>query len=120
MKYFLTKLIAIETLEEFQSCLVTGKVYRDSNSLLAMVLLFTAGLFGYGLNNLNSSHRNTWRLLLPVRFFDQLVFSIPRLKLNRVSVSDINHKDCMNHSISENGCWTDRVVYKGFDKYHFS
>ena len=36
MKHFLTKWIAIETLEEFhQSCLVTRKVYYiDPNSLL--------------------------------------------------------------------------------------
>ena len=68
MRHFLTKLIAIETLEEFyQSCLVTRKVYYiDPNSLLAMVLFLTAGQFGYGLNNLNSSHRNTRRSLLPV------------------------------------------------------
>ena len=38
MKHFLTKLITIETLEEFhQSCLVTRKVYfTDTNCLSAM------------------------------------------------------------------------------------
>ena len=89
MKHFLTKLVAIETLKEFhQSCLVTRNVYYidediDTNSLLGPArdsFFLTAGQFGYGLNNLNSSHRNTRRSL--PQFFDQLVFSIPRLKRN--------------------------------------
>ena len=30
-------------------------------------------------------------------------------------MSDINHQDCMNHSISKNGCWTDSLSYTSYN-----
>ena len=50
-----------KTLEQFhKSCLVTRKVYYIvTNSLSAIFFFLTAGQFGYGLNNPNSSQEHS-------------------------------------------------------------